>query len=366
MLLDQIAAAFDRQDYKLAAELLKTFLHQSPQDPWGQVYRAKLYEVSGRIEDAKAIYQNILRTVTSSKIISMTRSQLQQLQDREQSERRAAIAQAKSAPENAEPGVLILEAIALESRQKAAQAMSQIFNLDAYTARLQIPNTGWKLYRAGAIGELQLYGQQLRAEKIPCFWTKENQLNSLPVFEIKYFLDYEPQASVVCHNQQGQLGSLTFDWSEVSQRVEGMLPILENVVDSSMRQGIQRQRKEQTQDYVRICDLHLPKRRCILRICDWKYSFDQGLEFVSMGNNTIDLDDKINRLHWNSLLTFLNAQIKSKPVWSDFTVFAESAIDSPFLLKRIPAKISAYGQNSELWDSAFQLYSCLAFLRDSI
>lgn len=363
MLLDQIAAAFDRKDYKTAAKLLKAFLKESPQDPWGQVYCARLYEVSGKVNDAKAVYQQLLRTITSPKIVSLVRSSLQQLQAREQADRQKKIEQAKSDPGNAEPGVLILEAISSEERPQAAQAISRVFNLDAYTARLQIPNRGWRLYRVGAIGELELYGQQLRSFDVPVFWARESDLQNLPVYEVQYFLEYEPQAIVVCHSEQGQLGSMTFDWAEVSQRVEGMLPIFEQVVDTTMRQGIQRQRKEQTQDYVRICDLHLPKRRCILRICDWKYYFDQGLEFAATGEDTICLDQTINRLHWNSLIAFLEAQLPQKKAWLEFTIFAETAIDYPMFLKRILPKISSYGQDSRLWNSAFHLYSSLAFIR---
>jgi hypothetical protein len=364
MLLDQIEIAFDRKDYKTAAGLLKAFLEQSPHDPWGQVYRARLYEISGRFDKAKAVYQQLLRTVGSPKIIAVVRSSLQQIHDREQAQRQQAIEQAKSDLRNAESGVLILEAIPPEERSQAAVAIAEIFGTDAYTARVQIPNRGWRLSRVGAIGELEFYGQQLRSANIPVFWARESDLHQLPVFEVQYFSDYNPQATLVCQNEQGHLGSMTFDWSEVSQRVEGMLPIFEQVVDTTMRQGIQRQRKEQTQDYRRICDLHLPKRHCILRICDWNYCFDQGIKLPAIDTNTIDLDQAINRLHWNSLMTFLRLQLPKKNTWSEFTSFAETAIDYPLFLNRIPNKISFYGQDSSLWNSAFQLYSSLAFIRN--
>lgn len=363
MLLEQIAAAFDRQDYQTAAQLLKTFLKQSPQDPWGQFYRARLYEVSGRLDEAKATYQQILRTVTHPKVISHARIGIQQIQAQESAQREQEIAAAKADPSNSEAGVLILEAIPPAARTEAAQALARIMQIDAYTARLHLPNSGWRLYRLGAIGELQLYGQQLRAANIPAFWAKEREMQQLPVFEVQYFLDYDPQAIVVCHNEQGQLGSLTFDWSEVSQRVEGMLPIFERVVDTTLREGIQRQRKEQTQDYVRICDLHLPKRHCILRICDWRYHFEQGIQLALSKTETIGADQAIKRLFWNRLIEFLNHQLPQKPLWSNFTTFGETAIDYPLLLNRFPPKIHFYGQEETAWNSAFHLYSCLAFVQ---
>jgi hypothetical protein len=363
MLLDQIAAAFDRKDYQTAAQLLKTFLKESPHDPWGQFYRARLYEVSGRLDDAKATYQQILKTVTHPKVISHARIAIQQLQAQETAQRQQEIEAAKADPSNAEAGVLILEAIPPSVRTEAAQALAKIMQIDPYTARMHLPNSGWRLYRWGAIGELKLYGQQLRSANIPAFWAKEREMQQLPVFEVQYFLDYDPQAIVVCHSEQGQLGSLTFDWSEVSRRVEGMLPVFERVVDTTLREGIQRQRKSQTQDYVRICDLHLPTRHCILRICDWRYHFEQGIQLGLSNLETIVLDQSIKRLYWNRLMEFLQHQLSEKPLWSNFISFGETAIDYPILLNRFPAKIHSYGQDESVWNSAFHLYSCLAFVQ---
>lgn len=362
MSLDQIAAAFDRQDYNLATRLLKEFLQASPQNPWGHLYKARLYEVSENFEGATTLYEKLLKTVTHPKIVSHARQGLQRIATKTQALRQQAIEQAKSAPENIEPGLLILEAISPETRTQAAKDFARIFNLDVYTARLQLPNRGWKMYRLGAIGELNFYQQHLRAANIPAFCTTESAIREIPVFEVLYFLDYAPKAVVVCHNETGQLGSLTFDWSEVSQRVEGQLPIFEHVLDGSFRK-IERQRKEETLDYVQVCDLHLLKRRCILRLCDWRYHFDQGIEFGAMGDATIELDQSINRLHWNSLLNFLKEQISEKPTWSDFATFGETAIEFPLLLDRTSAHLEAY--DSALWGSAFHLYSSLAFNRDS-
>ena len=213
MSVDQIAAAFDRQDYKLAARLLKEFLQESPQNPWGQVYKARLYEISGNFEGATEIYQHLLKSVTHPKIIFQARQRLQRIAATSQAQRQEAIEQAKSAPEKIEPGLLILEAIAPEIRTQAAKEFARILNLDVYTARLHLPNRGWKLYRFGSIGELNFYTQQLKAANIPAFCATEAELKQIPVFEVMYFADYAPQAIVVCQNEQGQLGSMTFDWS---------------------------------------------------------------------------------------------------------------------------------------------------------
>ncbi|NDJ17618.1 tetratricopeptide repeat protein [Myxacorys almedinensis] len=362
-MLDQLAAAFDRQDYKTAASLLKAFLKDSPQNPWGHFYRGKLSEASGDWENARKLYQQILREALNPKVVVQARQALGQIDALEQAKHQAAIAQATADPQDAELGMLILETMASAAKPTAAQAFAQIMKIDPYTARLQLPNKGWKLYRIGAIGELRLYGQQLQAANIPSFWASVTDVQTFSVFQVHHFQDYEPDALAVCENEQGQLGMLKFAWAEVSQRVEGMLPVYERVVDISPRKGIERQRKEQTQDFARICDLHLPGRRCILRLCDWKYRFDQGIEFAALGKDVIELDQFVNRLHWNSLTSFLNDLLPNKPVWSEFTSFAETVIDFPVLLQKLPSNIHMFGQESSLWNSAFHLYSNLAAVR---
>ncbi|NJR51606.1 MAG: tetratricopeptide repeat protein [Leptolyngbyaceae cyanobacterium CSU_1_3] len=367
-MIDQIAAAFDRQDYRVAAKLLKEFLHDSPQDPaqnlWGQFYRARLYEVSGKLESAREIYRHLLRDGSNPKLANQSRQGLQRLDEQEHADRKQAIAQATAQPESTEPGVLILESMPSETRTAAAQALARVLKLDPYTARMQIPQRGWRLYRVGAIGELQLYGQQIRAAKIPAFWASLDALQKLPVFQVHSIQAYQPGAIVLCENEQGQLGSLNFDWSEVCQRVEGRLPIFERVVDTDIRRGTtERQRRETTQDYAHLCDLHLPKRRCILRICDLNYQFQQGIAFSAPAGDSIALDQATNRIHWNNLLAFLNYQLPQQPVWSEFQAFSETAIDQPLLFKRFKSHVRLFGQDTSPWNPTFHLYSGLAFLK---
>ncbi len=361
-MLDQIAAAFDRQDYRTAAKLLKEFLRESPQNPYGQLYRGRLYEVSGKLEAAEEIYRQLLRDVVNPKVAGQARQGIQRLAALAQTRQQAAIAQATADPQNAEMGMLILEPIAPDSRTTAAQNFARIMKLDAYTARLQLPHRGWRLYRTGAIGELQLYGQQLRESEIPAFWAPLEALQTLQVFQVQHFQDYQPKAIAVCKNEHDQLGSLSFDWAEVTQRVIGRLPIFEQVVDTDARQKTQRQRKEQTQDYAHICDLHLPKRRCILRICDLNYQFHQGMAF---SDSTATIAQTTNRIFWNHLLAFLNYQLPEQPIWSEFTPFAETAIEFPNLLQRLKSHVHLWGQDTSPWNPAFHLYSGLTFARDS-
>jgi antitoxin component HigA of HigAB toxin-antitoxin module len=358
-MLEQIAAAFEQKDYRTAAKLVQELLRQSPQNPWAKLYGARLQEISGNSTAAAAIYRQLLQETPNPKLAIQARQGLQRLETAAQAQRQAEITQATADPQNAAPGLLILEAVTGDAKSIAAQHLAQIMQLDAYTARMQIPHRGWRIHRVGPIGELQFYGQQLKAAEIPVFWTPVAAAQSLPVFSVLHFQLHEPTATVICQNDQGQIGSLSFTWSEVSQRVEGLLPIFEHVVDSHPRTGIQRQRKRETQDYAHVCDLHLFDRRCILRLCDLTYQFHQGINFLS--DETID--QNTNRLYWNHLQQFIGHYLPQSP-WSDFTAFAEATLNQPLLLQKIDPHLQLLGQDNSLWNPAFQLYSSLVFLRN--
>jgi hypothetical protein len=366
-MLEEIAAAFERKDYQTAAKHVSELLKQSPDHPWGRLYRARLHEVSGQVEAATGGYRQILQETTNPKIAIQARQGLHRLEAAMQVQRQAEVVQAKAAdPTASESGLLVLEGVAGDDRAAASQQLASIMQLDAYSARLQIPNRGWRIYRLGAIGELQFYGQHLRAAKIPAFWVKLAEVQALPVFSILYFQAYESTVKVICQNSQGQKGALSFTWAEVKQQVEGLIPIFEQVVDANLRDGlqrIQRQRKLETQDYAHVCDLHLPHRQCILRLCDLTYQFHEGINFLPV-REVGEVDRTTNRLYWNSLRRFLTQYLPDRPLWSDFTPFAESTLNQALLLKSITPHLTLLGQEDSLWSPAFQLYSSLAFWRD--
>jgi hypothetical protein len=160
------------------------------------------------------------------------------------------------------------------------------------------------------------------------------------------------------------VGEIQFAWSEVSQWVEGSLPIFERVIDTDvLRQVTQRQRGEETQDYALICDLHLSQRNCILRLCDRTYQFQSGIDVMADGNG---LDEGTLRIHWNHLLSWFKQSLPEQPHYSEFLPFAETAIEFPHLLNQIDPNFYLLGQEGSLWNPAFQLYSGLAFLRSTL
>lgn len=358
-MLSQVVAAFDRQDYKTVAQLLKQWQQQNPADPWMQFYKGRLLEATGKLQEAAALYRHLLRESTNSKVMAQSREGVQRVEALIQEQRKQAIAAAASDPEQAGLGFLVLEPIEGEARIAAAQEFARIMKLDAYTARLHLPSRSWRLYRVGSLAELQLYGQELRAAGIPAFWAGLAQVQSIRVFRVQHLQSVSPQATAVCASETDQLGSLSFNWSEVSRRVEGMLPIFEDVVDIDARNKLTR--KEQTQDYAQVCDLHLPRRKCILRFFDRSYQFQNGVVFDARQDGQIPTSQATTRLKWNQLTGFLDDRLPQVPCWSDFTAFAETALEPLALVRDFNAYIDLFRKSPTRWDAAFQLYSALVF-----
>ncbi len=354
-MLDQVAAAFERQDYQTASELLIKLSQDSPDHPWVQFYLGRLHEVSSRQPEAEKIYRELLRSTTNTKVVAQARQGLARISAQEQAQRELAIAQAKAEPNQTQLGILILEPIYTD-KTIAAHKFADIMQIDPYTARLILPSRGWRLYRIGEIGELKFYGEQLQLAGIPCFWTTIAEIQAIKVFQVTHFQHISPQATVICRSEANQVGTLTFNWSEVKGRVDGLLPIFEEVVDQDARRKLLR--KTQTQDYTQFCDLHI-KNRCILRFSDSSYEFQKGVEIATQANqNTV-------RINWNSILAFLNQQLPGIKTWSDFTHFAESVLDQTDTLSHIQPHIHLLRRKETSWDPAFQLYSGLAFSRNA-
>lgn len=366
-MIEQVAAALDRQDYKTAARLLKPLLQQSPDNPWVQLYVGRLQEACGKPDGAERTYRQLLRETNSPKAAIQARQGLERLEAAKQEHRRMAIVKATADPLNGEPGFLVLEPVTGEERPAAVRSFAQVMNLDPYTAQLQLPTRHWRLYRTGAIGELQVYGQELLQAGVPAFWLSLAELKKIRVFRVQYLQSVSPQAIVVCQNEANQIGSLTFGWSEVSYRVEGTLPIFEDVLNPNARKKLQR--KEQTRDYAQICDLHLPHRNSILRFCDSAYQFQQGVVFSAPVVEQSPIGDHrhsglvqpTTRINWNALTAYFST--KAVPTWTGFTAFAETALEHLELVSKFDSHIDLFRKEETKWDPAFHLYSGLVYFK---
>lgn len=360
-MLNKISDALKIQDYKTAIRLLKPLIESEPDNPWVQYYAGRVYEGQGKLTTAQNIYRKLLPKTNNPKLISQIRQGLARLQAVATERRKQAIIEAQAQPGGTEPGVLILEPIASDLKQKAAQKFAKIAQIDPYIARLQLPSRGWRLYRTGVLGELRYLTSELMQAQIPSFCESLTTLGKLEVLEVHYFLSDDFEVTARCHNQDGQEGTLTFNWSEVTQRVEGRLPLFESVVTVDARHQLQR--KTQTQDYVQFLDLHLLNRNCVLRICDRNYQFQQGIHLVpDSGENRIAPRGTVSN-NWHYLTQFLGKQLPHAAVYSDFTPFAETALGFREMLNRIKSCINLKRREETPWDAAFQLYSALAFLR---
>lgn len=360
-MLDKIAAALDRQDYETAAQLIQVALQKSPKNPLVQIYLSRLHEATGNPEAAEALYRKLLQDTVSAKIALQARQGLQRLEEMAAARRQQAIAEATADPSSTNLGFLVLEPVSGEDRPQVIQNFARIMKLDPYLVRMQFPSRGWQLYRAGASWELDRYGQDLRKVGVPVRWATIAQIEQVQVFRVNYFESVSPQITVVCQNEADQLGSLNFNWAEVTQRVQGRLPIFEKVVDLDARKRLQRITK--TQDYAQIYDLHLPKKNCILRLCDLSYQFQEGIVIESTESSPATLVQNTARINWNSLVGFLNQQLPQTSLVSDFTAFGETTLDHRVPLSRLKPHVDIPRKVETYWDPAFHLYSALMFLK---
>ncbi|MGB3492452.1 MAG: tetratricopeptide repeat protein [Elainellaceae cyanobacterium] len=364
-MINDVAVALEQKDYKSAARHLKPLLQERPNDPWVQLYLAQVHEASGKVEQAEQIYRRLLKRTEAAKVVSQAREGLNRLKAKAQAKRQEAIAQASSDPNNTGNAFLVIEPIQGEARKEAAQAFAKIMGRDPYTAQLQLPSRGWRVSRTGKLAELQVYGEELRSAGIPAFWAGMEAMKAIRVFRTDYIQAITPQQiTVVCHTPEGQSGTLAFGWNEITQVVKGALPIFEDVIDLDAFQKLKR--KRQTQDYIQVYDIHLPGRKSLLRLCDRTYRFKQGVQFdPALGSEKASpsLAHGSVRIRWNQLTQSLDRQLPSASIkWTDFTSFADTAIDFLDLVESFDANIEVLRREPSPWDQAFHLYSCMAFL----
>ncbi|MDY6938017.1 MAG: tetratricopeptide repeat protein [Cyanobacteriota bacterium] len=364
-MLDRVTTAFENQDYRQASRLLKQLYKKTPHDPWVQFYIGRLYEETHKAEAAEKVYRQLLRSASFPKILTKARQGLQRLEARERQQREQALEQAKADPRSDEAGVLILEATPPQKRKETAQQLARILQIDPYSARMRLQAHGWRLYRTGPIGELRVYGRELRQAGIPVFWASLEEIRQIQIFRVRYFQSFSGQPTVVCLDENDRLGAISFDWQEVTQRVDGGLPIFVDAVhyDISRKKSEQVKRKQETRDYARVCDLHLSDRNCILRLCDRTYEFPKDASAARDRSSEAGLSQTTNRIKWNGLIENIERHLEGVPVRSEFTPFAETVLEYSFMLARISHYIELARKEPSNWDPAFALYSGLVFLK---
>ena len=358
---DEIAAALGKQDFRVAAVLLQQWQEKDPKNPWLLLMIGQYQEATECWESAEKTYLKLLRQSTIPKLMGQARQGIQRVQTQLAEAREEALETARAQPDSQDPALLFLEPVSGEQRQAAAQGLSKVMKIDAYMARLQLPGKGWRLYRVGALGEMQYYSQALTEAQVPAFWVKHADVKALQVFQIQYFRQVQFQAEVVCQNAEGQLGAIAFAWSEVSQIVMGQVPLFESVIDTDAFRKLQR--KEKTQDYAEVTDLHFHQRKCVLRLCDRTYDYRQGT--VPVPNSQAIPDRTLStRPQWNALIAYMREQVRT-PLHNGFTQFGKGSLEYLDLLPVLNPHLNLPRTKPSNWDPAFHLYSSLYFLRYS-
>ena len=361
----QIKAAIATQNYKQAGRLLKQWQQSDAHNPLLRFYAAQLQEQTNRLEAAEKNYKKLLQQNTHRKIINEARAGIARIHARQEADKAAALAKARSVEDADEKSVLVIASVSntvvsgtVKSKTlkpEVIASFAKIFNLDAYTARMKLPSVSCRIHRVGPWGELHYFQQQLSQANIPAFCTKVIDIKAIEVFQVSHFESFSPEAIVVCKNSAGQPGKISFDWAEVTQQVRGQLPIFEQVVDLGPRGRTVH--KEKVQDYAQVADLHLPGRKVVLRSCDRLYQYQKGAALSS----TKELN---SRILWNQLLTNIN-QLTTSPQQNEFSRFGKSALEFINLLPAISPNLEIDRRSPSDWDTIFHLYSSLCYLQQS-
>ena len=380
-MLEQAADALNRQDYKTAAKLMAVLVANKPNDHQVQLYAAKLQEATNKLDNALEIYRLLLQNAIDRKITAEARQGIGRIEAIQAQIQANALACARAGIEdNIEPGFLVLEPLSPEQKQLVVKRFAAIMDLDAYSARLQLPSRGWRLYRVGPMGELEFFRDQLQQAGIPCFCVSQYSTQQLYTFKVSHFQSFYPKPTILCLDDLAELRTFNFNWSEVTQVVTGMLPIFEEVMEIDAHNRTYR--KQKTLDYVHVCDLQLRDRRSIFRLCSQTYDFCDYKQLITQNRTQFtgdlstqlsgDLSGLLNgeripstsRDNWQNIMSKIREQVSEMTPQSNFTPFAETAIGYPELLMRIDPHLELLRRADSPWDRAFQLYSTLAMCRE--
>ena len=350
----QVKAAIAQRNYKQASKLLKQWQATDAHNPWLRFYAAQVQEQPNRLDAAEKNYTKLLQQGTHRKVIAQARAGIERVRQQRKSLKDTALEKARSVSGADESAILAIAAPPSVDRDSAIAAVAKLFSVDAYTARMKVPNSGFRIHRVGNWGELSYFQQQLSTAKAPAFCSKVSDIKALQTFQISHFEALSPEPTVICKNADRQLGRISFDWSEVSQRVHGQLPIFEQVVD--VGNWGKTVHKERVQDYAQVVDLHLPGREIVLRVCDLLYQYQKGV-MLSSNNETN------SRIKWNQLIASLSESTKAA-CHEDFKRFGKSTLEFINLLPVIHPNLDIDRREPSDWDIAFHLYSSLCYMSE--
>jgi tetratricopeptide (TPR) repeat protein len=378
-MLEQAASALNRRDYQTAAKLIAALMVERPDDYQVQLYAAQLDEATGQLDQAVEIYRSLLQSAVNLKITTEARQGIQRIEQFQSQAQADALRRARlGCEDNPEPGFLVLESMSAEHKQAVVKKFAAIMEIDPYSAKLQLPSRGWRLYRLGQMGELQFYRDRLLQAEIPCFCVSQHSTQQMFVFQVGHLQSFQPKGEIVCTDDRGELRTFNFNWSEVTQVVTGILPIFEEVMELDAYNRTFR--KPKILDYVHVCDLQLRDRRSIFRLCSQTYNFCEYKQSLARhrhehGDFSSQLSTDLvpstaqrlpatSRDNWKNLISQISEQVAHIHTQSNFTPFAETAIGYPELMGHIEPHLELLRRADSLWDRAFHLYSTLSMCRE--
>jgi hypothetical protein len=362
-MLEQVEAALQRRDYQTAGNILAKMTQKQPNDCQVKLYMGKLQEATAQLEDAEQTYRQLMQgDLIEPKILQAARQGIERTQAAQAAKieaiRKAATQDFmvnKHQQDDPSAAVLILEPVAAAAKTALALKFAQIMNIEPYNARLLLPSRSSRLYRAGNMGAMSCYEHQLQAAGIPAFALSIEQLNQPEIIQVKSIESFSPKAQIIALNGYGTDFSRSYHWSEVRAVVRGLLPIFEEITQTSVSTTKTKiQYKSQILDYVQVWDLHLPRAKAILRICSQNYAFSVGQKKAGIASN---------RENWQKLIDKIGEYTPTAQHWNEFTPFAETALQYPDTLEKMPAHLHLMRRQPSNWDQAFQLYSGAIFSR---
>jgi hypothetical protein len=362
-MLEQVEAALQRRDYPTAGNLLTKMAQKHPDDGQIKLYSGKLQEATAQLESAEQTYRQLLQAdLVDPKILQAARQGIARIKAAQiakiEAVRKAAtqdfVVNANKIDDPA-AGLLILEPVAAAEKTALALQFAQIMKIEPYNARLLLPSRSSRVYRTGNMGEMSCYERQLQAAGIPAFALSIDQLNQPEIIQVKSINSFSPKAQITALNGYGTDFARSYHWSEVRSIISGIIPIFEEITQtkvSTTKTTVQY--KSQILDYVQVWDLHLPRQKVILRICSQNYVFPPNKKKAGIVSS---------RENWQKLIEQIREYSPQSQHYTGFTPFAETALEYPDTLEKIPAHLQLVRRQPSLWDQAFQLYSGAIFSR---
>ncbi len=364
-MLEQVEAALQRRDYQTAGNILTKMTEKQPHDSQVKLYSGKLQEATAQLEDAEQTYRQLMQgDLIEPKILQAARQGIERIKAAQAAKveaiRKAAtqdfVAHSKNKADDTSAAVLILEPVAAAAKTAMATKFAQIMKIEPYNARLLLPSRSSRVYRTGSMGEMSFYEHQLQAADIPAFALSIEQLSQLEIIQVKSIGSFSPKAQITALNGYGTDFFRSYQWSEVRSIISGIIPIFEEITQTSVSTTKTKvQYKSQILDYVQVWDLHLPRQKVILRICSQNYTFPQSEKKAGIVSS---------RENWQKLIDKIREYTPQAQHWKDFTPFAETALEYPDILEKIPAHLQLVRRQPSLWDQSFQLYSGAIFARN--